>query len=194
MHAKKLFFFLQFTAEIKPRTFLSNLNRTKVNSKNQDQAIVDWNITKSLGVECHQKLWKGWRAFPKIVLRLFPQFPHATTRLFLHVELLLLSWKPGEMKTISELFHGMLCYIYTESESHACYWTQVLWSRFLLKISNWSLVEKFEIEMLPSLIIDILISRRNISFGKNNEPLGPWCPQQWFCVQSTSDFHWISNF
>ena len=47
----------------------------------------------------------------------------------------------------------------------------------------------FEIEMLPSLIIDILISRRNISFGKNNEPLGPWCPQRWFCVQSTRDWH-----
>ena len=87
-------FLLQFTSELRPRTFLSNLNksRTKVNSQNQDKArIVDWNITKSLGVECHQKLWKGWRAFPKIALRLFPQFPHATTRLFLHVELLLLS-------------------------------------------------------------------------------------------------------
>ena len=144
-------------------------------------------------MECHQKLWKGWRAFPKIVLQLFPQFPHATTRLFLHVELLLLSWKPGKMKTISELFHGMLCYIYTESESHACYWTQVLWSRFFKNCKlkfGWN----FEIEMLPSLIIDILISRRNISFGKNNEPLGPLRPQQWFCVQSTSDFHWISNF
>ena len=105
MQTKKLFF-LQLTAEIKP-TKPTNLNRTKVNSQNQDQAIVDWNITKSLGVECHQKLWKGWRAFPKIVLRLFPQFPHATTRLFLHVELLLLSWKPGKMKTISELF----CYV-----------------------------------------------------------------------------------
>ena len=91
-NAGKETLFFQLRAEIKPRTFLSNLNKTKVNSQNhQDQAIVDWNITKSLGVECHQKLWKGWRAFPKIALGLFPQFPHATTRLFLNVELLLLS-------------------------------------------------------------------------------------------------------